>query len=60
MKKPTGFWQTSLNSLHPSVRVRYLPYFAQAAAMDRSFDAILALWRSANAAAVNTWRALMR
>jgi hypothetical protein len=61
MKKPSnGFWQDSLNSLHPSVRIRYIPYFAMAESMDKSFDALLSLWGSANAAAMQTWRSLMR
>jgi hypothetical protein len=63
MKKPSdpsSFWHDSLHSIHPSVRIRYIPYFAQAEAMDRSFDAVLSLWRNANDAAVSAWRSLMR
>ena len=63
MKKPpdpSSFWHDSLHSIHPSVRIKYLPYFAQAEAMDRSFDALLSLWRNANDAAVQAWRSLMR
>jgi len=60
MKKPTGFWQDSLNALHPSIRIRYIPWFAMAETMDRSFDALLSLWGNANAAATQAWRALMR
>ncbi|MEK6246448.1 MAG: hypothetical protein AABM33_18365 [Pseudomonadota bacterium] len=60
MKKPSSFWHDSLHSLHPSVRIRYIPYFAMAETMDKSFDAALALWRSANEGALQAWRALMR
>jgi len=61
MKTPSiGFWQDSLNSMHPSVRVRYIPYFAMAESMDKSFDALLSLWGNANGAALHAWRALTR
>ncbi len=60
MKKPTGFWQDSLQSLHPSIRIRYIPYFAMAETLDKSFDAALGLWKSAHAAALDAWRALVR
>jgi hypothetical protein len=60
MKKTNGFWQNNLNALHPSIRIRYIPYFAMAETMDKSFDAILSLWGNANSAAVQAWRALMK
>jgi hypothetical protein len=60
MKKPSSFWHDSLHSIHPSIRIKYIPYFAQAEAMDRSFDAVLSLWADANHAAVHAWRSLMK
>jgi hypothetical protein len=60
MKKPSGFWQDSLQSLHPSVRIRYIPYFGMAETMDKSFDGVLSLWRDANGAVLHAWRALMK
>ena len=60
MKKPSGFWQDSLNSIHPSIRIRYIPYFAMAESMDKSFDALLSLWGNANAAATQAWRSLLK
>ena len=38
----------ALHTIHPSVRIQYIPYFAQAEAMDRSFDSVLSLWRNDN------------
>jgi hypothetical protein len=60
MKKSAGFWQDSLNAMHPSVRVRYIPYFVMAETMDQSFDSVLSLWGNANGALLHTWRSLMR
>jgi hypothetical protein len=60
MKKPSGFWQDNLNSLHPSVRIRYIPYFAMAETMDKSFDGMLSLWGNANTAVVHAWRSLLK
>ena len=60
MKTPSRFWHDSLHSLHPSIRIRYIPYFAMAETMDQSFDAILSVWHNANAAAVEAWRSLLR
>jgi hypothetical protein len=60
MKKPSSFWKDSLNSMHPSVRVRYIRYFAMAETMDRSFDAVLDLWRGANEATLQAVRAALR
>ena len=60
MTKPSSFWHDSLHSIHPSIRIKYFPYFAQAEAMDRSFDAVLSLWGNANYAALDAWRALIR
>jgi hypothetical protein len=57
---PSSFWHDSLHSIHPSVRVKYIPYFAQAEAMDRSFDGVLSLWRNANEGVLHAWRTLMR
>jgi hypothetical protein len=63
MKKPSdpsSFWHDSLHSIHPSVRIRYIPWFAMAENMDRSFDGLLSLWRNANEAALTGWRSLVR
>ena len=60
MTKPSSFWHDSLHSIHPSIRIKYIPYFAQAEAMDRSFDAVLSLWGNANHAALDAWRALIK
>ncbi len=57
---PSRFWHTALHSMHPSVRVRYHQWFSMAEAMDRSFDATLDLWRNANSAAVQNYRAILR
>lgn len=46
--------------MHPSVRVRYYQWFSLAESWDRSFDAMLDLWRNANQAAVQTCRAVLR
>ena len=46
--------------MHPSLRVRYYEWFSMVKAMDRNFDSSLDLWRNANAAAVNNFRALLR
>ena len=40
-----SFWMTALDTLQPSVRERYAPYFHRAEAWDRAFDEALALWR---------------
>ena len=56
----SSFWQDNLNSIHPSLRIRYLPYMGMAETMDNSFDAALGLWRSANAAALQAFRSLLR
>ena len=60
MQKPSSFWHDSLHSIHPSIRIKCIPYFAQAEAMDRSFDAVLSLWGNANDAALSAWRAMIR
>ncbi len=57
---PSSFWHDALHSMHPSVRVRYHQWFSMAEAMDRSFDATLELWRNANSAAVQNYRAILR
>jgi hypothetical protein len=46
--------------MHPSLRIRYIPYFALAETLDRSFDAVLELWSDANAGALKTIRMAMR
>ena len=60
MKKPSGFWQNSLDSMHPSLRIRYIAWFGMAETMDQSFDAALGLWRGANDGAMQAWQSLMR
>ena len=63
MDKPSSrstFWHDTLHAMHPSVRVRYYEWFSMAEAMDRNFDALLDLWRTTNAAAVQNMRALLR
>jgi len=45
--------------MHPSVRVRYYQWFVMAHAMDRNFDDLLRLWRSANDAAVQSVREVL-
>jgi hypothetical protein len=40
-----SFWMEALDSLHPSVRERYAPYFHRAEAWECGLDAALALWR---------------
>lgn len=42
---PRSFWMQALDSLHPSVRERYAPYFHRAETWERGIDAALALWR---------------
>jgi hypothetical protein len=54
------FWHDSLHGMHPSLRVRYYEWFPMVEAMDRSFDAMLELWRNANAAALQNLRAIVR
>ena len=50
----------SIDPFQPSCRVRYLPDMGMAETMDNSFDAALGLWRSANAAALQAFRSLLR
>jgi len=57
---PSSFWHDSLHSIHPSVRIQYIPYFAMAENMDRSFDGVLSLWRNAHEGILHSWRALLR
>ena len=57
---PSRFWHNSLHAMHPSLRIRYIPYFALAETLDRSFDAVLDLWSGANARALKPIRMAMR
>ena len=60
LSTPSSFWHDTLHAMHPSLRVRYYQWFSMVEAMDRNFDSHLDLWRNANAAAVNNFRALLR
>ena len=40
-----SFWMQALDTLHPSVREHYAPYFHQAEIWERRLDAALVLWR---------------
>jgi hypothetical protein len=60
LSTPSRFWRDTLHAMHPSLRVRYYLWFSMVEAMDRSFDSNLDLWRNANAAAMQNYRALLR
>jgi hypothetical protein len=60
LSSQSSFWYDSMHSMHPSLRVRYYQWFSMVEAMDRNFDSHLDLWRNANAAALQNFRALVR